>query len=125
MSDHVDDLDAELADDGEEIRLRRVIGTTTQSNVDVDVIAAVRGLNPDELVGSITQDELMCIFSPTQINRAQWPGGQPITATDDPRVPSKNRGDKAYVRGKWRTVQWGVGKYPHGELVRIEMRVSG
>jgi hypothetical protein len=118
-------LDDALEAEGEDIKLRRVVGTVNQQNVDCDVRAGVRSPRADELVGAITQDDLFCILSPTQINRAQWPGGQPVTLTEDPRIPSKNRGDRAYVRGKWRTVQWGQGFYPQGQLVRIEMRVLG
>jgi hypothetical protein len=124
-SDAIQALDDALSDEGEDIILRRVVGTTNQQNVDCDCRSAVRSPSAEELVGGITQDDLFCILSPTQINNRQWPGGQPITATDDPRIPSKNRGDKAYVRGRWRAVQWGQGFYPQGELVRIEMRVLG
>lgn len=119
-------LDAGLVKAGEDIALRRVVGTVNQVNVDcLGIPAAVREPTDEELVAGITQETLVCSFSPTRINRAQWPGGQPPTVTDDPRIPSKNRGDKAYVRGRWRAVQWGQGFYPQGELVRIEMRVTG
>lgn len=126
-SDAIRALDDALDDEGEDVILRRVVGTlpATQQFIDVRCRAAVRSPTAEELVGSITQDDLFCILSPTQINNRQWPGGQPITATEDPRIPSKNRGDKAYVRGKWRAVQWGQGFYPQGELVRIEFRVLG
>lgn len=120
-------LDDALADEGEDIILRRVVGTllATQQNVDCPCRAGVRAPSAEELTAGITQDNLFCILSPTQLNERQWPGGQPPTVTDDPRIPSKNRGDKAYVRGRWRAVQWGQGFYPQGELVRIEMRVLG
>lgn len=121
-------LDGALAspDGGEDIKVRRIVGTTNQVNVDCGPLrAAVRSPTSNELIAGISQDELFCIFSPTAINKAQWPGGQPPSVTDDPRVPSKNRGDKAYVRGRWRAVQWSQGFYPGGELVRIEMRVLG
>lgn len=125
MNAFVTALDGANAMAGEDIKLRRVVGTSNQVNVDVEVRATVRSPNAQELAGGISQDELFCIFSPTEIDRAQWPGGQPPTVVDDPRVPSKNRGDKAYVRGRWRAVQWGQGFYPGGELCRIEMRVLG
>lgn len=124
-SDAIGALDDALADEGEDIILRRVVGTATQQNVDCSCRAAVRSPLAEELVGGIGQNDLFCILSPTQINEQQWPGGQPLTVTEDPRIPSKNRGDKAYVRGAWRAVQWGQGFYPQGELVRIEMRVLG
>jgi hypothetical protein len=121
-------LDGALAAQGdvEKIKLRRVVGTTNQIFVDSpDIPARVNSPTSQDLIAGIQQDELICIFSPTQIIQAQWPGGQPPTVTDDPRIPSKNRGDKAFVRGRWRAVQWGQGFYPGGDLVRIEMRVMG
>lgn len=128
MSDvagHIAALDDALADEGEDIILRRVVGAANQVNVDVAVRAGVRSPTTEELVAGITQDELFCIFSPTQIDAAQWPGGQSPTVIEDPRIPSKNRGDKAFIRNRWRAVQWGQGFYPQGSLVRIEMRVMG
>jgi hypothetical protein len=118
-------LDNGLLRAGEDIKLRRSVGTTNKANVDVDIRASVRSPTSAELLAGITQDELFCIFSPTEINRTQWPGGQLPGGTEDPRIPSKNRGDSAYVRGRWRAVQWGQGFYPGGELCRIEMRVLG
>lgn len=123
----ISELDQSLVVDGEDIKLRRVVGSSTaaQQFIDVDVRAHVRGPSESQLIAGLDQNTFVCILSPTQIDRAQWPGGQPPTVTDDPRIPSKNRGDKAYVRGRWRTVQWGQGFYPGGELVRIEMRILG
>lgn len=125
MSALIDALDSGLVVAGEDIKLRRSVGTTNKVNVDVDIVVAVRGPTSEELTAGITQDALFCIFSPTEINRAQWPGGQPVGGTEDPRVPNKNRGDSAYVRGRWRSVQWAQGFYPGGELCRIEIRVLG
>lgn len=130
MSDaagHIAALDEALADDaeGEDIILRRVVGATNQVKVDVKCRAGVRSPTSQELVAGITQDDLFCTLSPTQINAAQWPGGQPPSVTDDPRVPSKNRGDMAFVRKRWRAVQWAQSFHSHDELVRIDMRVLG
>lgn len=123
-------LDGALASNSEEITLRMVVGSkvATQQFIDCEGIrAAVRGTNAVELTAGIDQNALYCIFSPTQINGKQWPGGQPPGPQGrDPRIPSKNRGDKAYVRGMWRAVQWADGFYPTpDDLVRIEMRVLG
>lgn len=124
-------LDGALAENGsgngEWIKLRRVVGSSsaTQVFVDVDVRAHVGGPSESQLIAGIDQNTFVCIFSPTQINRAQWPGGQPPSVINDPRIPAKDRGDKAHIRGAWRAVQWGQGFYPGGELVRIEMRVLG
>jgi hypothetical protein len=125
MSALIAALDGGLVVAGEAIKLRRSVGTTNKANIDVDIRAAVRSPTDQELVAGIAQDELFCIFSPTEINNAQWPGGQPPGATEDARIPNKNKGDSAYVRGRWRAVQWGQGFYPGGELCRIEMRVLG
>jgi hypothetical protein len=122
---HIARLDRSLAKDGEDIILRRVVGTTNQQNTDVNVRAHVEGLSDKTLIAATSQLEFHCIFSPTEINAAQWPGGQPPNIVNDPRIPSKNRGDEAKVRGMWRSVMWGFGKYPGGELVRIEIRVLG
>lgn len=124
MSDLIDSLDRGLVRAGEDIKLRRTVGVTNKANVDVDCRAAVRSPTDKELAAGIMQDELFCIISPTQINEAQWPGGH-LPTTSDLRIPSKNLGDAAYVRGKWRTVEWAQGFYPGGELCRIEFRVAG
>ncbi len=117
-------LDSALTVNSEEIKLRRSVGTTNKVNVDVTLRAKVRSPTADEIVGAITQKSFVCIFSPTEINAAQWPGGQMPGGTEDPRIPNKDKGDTAYVRGRWREVERGEGLYPDG-LVRIEMWVLG
>lgn len=118
-----------LKEAGETIKLRRVVGASVQSQqaVDVECLAKVSGQSSDDLAGGVSQNELYCILSPSEINRAQWPGGMVVSATPglDPRIPSKTRGDKAFVRGRWRAVRWATGEYPKGELVVIKMRVEG
>ena len=123
------ELDKSLAEDGEDIILRRVIGSTNQAFIDVTCRAFVRGYAANELIGGITQKDSRVILSPTQINRTNWPGGQvppaPSAVNVDPRVPSKNRGDKCSIGGSFRAVEAGSGIYLDGELVRIDMRVLG
>lgn len=121
-------LDNGLTVDGEEIKLRRVVGTgNNQQFVDVEVTARVTGISAQELVGTTSENEFYCIFSPTGINAAAWPGAMPVLPTPsvDPRIPSKTRGDFAFVRGIWRAVLWAAGEYPLGTLVRVNMRVQG
>lgn len=129
MSTHsereIRELDKSLQEDGEDIVLRRVVGTTNRVFNDVTCRAFVRGYAPNELIAGITQQDSKVILSPTQINRAQWPGGQPPNTPGDPRIPSKNRGDKAIIAGKERTIESATGIPIDGELVRIEMRVLG
>lgn len=127
MSDYVAALDGALADAGEDIILRRTVGTgAAAANVDVTVRASVRAFAPDELVGAILQSDSMAIISPTQIIAAQWPGGQPTSAAihrADPRVPKV--GDKAIIQGRIRNVTFVEPILVAGELVRIELTVAG
>jgi hypothetical protein len=123
--EYIASLDRDLAGVGETITLRRVVGSKNQQYVDVDCVAKVVGQGEKDLVGTLAQDELYCILSPTQINQRQWPGGQAATAGRDPRVPDKSRGDLAKVRGAWRAVEWAEGIFPQGVLVRVNMRVKG
>jgi hypothetical protein len=125
MSDLIADLDRGNAIAGEDIRLRRSVGVTNKAVVDVAIRAAVRSPTDKQLAAGFVQSDFFCIFSPTEINEAQWPGGHLPSITTDLRIPSKNLGDQAYIRGAWRTVEWGQGFYPGGELCRIEMRTSG
>jgi len=124
MSDLVASLDNSLITAGEDIKLRRSVGVTNKANVDVDIRSRVLSPTSAQLVGDVQEDDLFCIFSPTEINAKQWPGGHAPTDSDL-RIPSKTMGDTAYVRGRWRAVQWAQGFYPGGELCRIEMRVRG
>jgi hypothetical protein len=100
------ELDKSLAEDGEDIILRRVVGSspTTQQFIDVTCRAFVRGYAAEDLIASITQRQRRVILSPTQINRAQWPGGQALSVVNDPRIPSKNRGDKCIILSDRATV---------------------
>lgn len=123
-ADLIASLDSALVNGGEDIKLRRSVGVTNKSSVTVDLRASVRSPTDKQLAAGFVQSDFFCIFSPTEINAAQWPGGG-LPTTIDLRVPSKNLGDQAYIRGAWRTVEWGQGFYPGGELCRIEMRVSG
>lgn len=123
MTPEIAALDRALARAGELIVLRRMTGTTPQTWFDVKCRALVRGYKPEELIGSITQTDSLVILSPTEIDRAQWPGGVAPTTTTDPRIPKK--GDKAVIRGATRNVEAVGPIYVRGELVRIEMRVIG
>ncbi|MES5483576.1 hypothetical protein QMZ05_12530 [Bradyrhizobium sp. INPA03-11B] len=125
MSDLIQALDEALAEAGEPIRLRRTVGTQNRASSIVDIQARVNSPTARQMVGTVTQDDLFCIFSPTEINNAQWPGGHDPSSAQDVRIPSKTLGDSVFVRGRWRDVEWAQGFYPGGELCRIEVRVSG
>ena len=120
------ELDKSLAIDGEDIVLRRVVGTTNQVNIDVGCRAFVRFLQAEELVGSLIQSDMKVILSPTEITRAQWPGGQPVSSAphqSDPRVPRNS--DKIVVQGKVRMVSFPKPILVDGVLVRIELLATG
>lgn len=117
-------LDAALAANGQDIRLVRLTGTQ-QIPYEVTCRAVVRGYQPSELVGGISQQDSMVILSPTEIDRYGWPGPAPSPAAvgADRRVPRK--GDRAVINGVPRAVEAGAGIYVGDELVRIELHVKG
>ena len=123
-ADMIADLDAELAADGESIKLRRM--DNGEMAQEVTCQALVRGYAASELVGGITVKDSRVILSPTEISAANWQsfvlvGG--ATSSQDARVPMK--GNKAEIAGKERNVEAGGGTYAAGQLVRIEIRVLG
>lgn len=127
-ANEIAELDAALAEDGEDIVLRRVKGSSlaTQVNVDVTCRAFVRGYAPNELVGSITQQDVKVILSTTQIDAADWPADEAdSTSPIDPRVPRKNRGDKCVIAGRVLSVESAKGILIDGTLIRIDMQCRG
>lgn len=128
MSDFIASLDEALSEVGEDVILRRIVGTGAAAvNVDVTVRASVRrDATATELVGTLSQGEDVVIISPTQITTAQWPGGQPAsnaTHQADPRVPLVN--DTLIIQGRPRKVKQVKPIVIDGELVRIEMVAAG
>lgn len=123
MTPEIAALDRAVARTGETIILRRTTGTNPQTWIDVELMAVVRGYKPVELVGGLAQTDAFVALSPTDINRAQWPGGQSPSATGDARVPRK--GDRVVMQGRARNVETVAPIYVRGELVRVEMRVIG
>jgi len=130
MSDLIGSLDDALSERGEDIILRRVVGTAPNTaNVDVTCRARVDALTTEQLNAGILASDLNVIISPTQINNAQWPGGN-IPALPpfnvDQRIPREGGPDKVLLRGKpVKTVAFCDAKIINGELVRINMRVTG
>jgi hypothetical protein len=125
MNDLVAALDRGNAIAGEDIKLRRSVGVTNKAYTSVDIRAAVRSPTDKQLAAGFAQSDFFCIFSPTEIDAAQWPGGHSTSVTSDLRIPSKNLGDEMFIRGGWRKVEWGQGFYPGGSLCRIEVRALG
>ena len=129
MNDYVRSLDAHLAVSGENIILRRIVGASqaTQVNIDVTVRANVRLVKgPDELVNGIGQDDLRIIISPTQIANAQWPGGGIDAAAPfnvDRSLPKRN--DRVIVKGRMYTVENVNPLAVENVVVRIVMITKG
>ena len=122
------DLELMLRLHGQDVILRRTVGTTNQTSVDCTCRAMVRGYKPDQLSDSIMQGDTQVIISATDINRTQWPGGLPITsppATTDPRIPRSGGSDKVVIEGRARTIMAAEPIYIAGDLVRINLQVRG
>lgn len=117
-------LDDSLSRRGGDATLRRMFGTQ-QIPVDVTVRVHLRGYDPSELVGLITQQDQKFILSPTQINVAQWPGATVPQAPppNDKRIPKLND-ILVTTRGKL-AVQAASGIYEGDVLLRIEGRARG
>lgn len=115
MADHVADLDAALAEDGEDVILRR------SSFGDLTVRAFVRAVSPEQLAAGVKQDNSNVIISPTEIIAAGWPGT--VSETEDTRVPKLS--DKLVIAGRVRQIEFVAPIYVAGELVRMDIRVTG
>lgn len=109
------DLDAELAEDGQTVKLRP--GSTTTGEVACK--AFVRGFQPSELIGGLTQQHSKVVLSPT--DTAGFASG--AAAPLDGRVPKV--GNYVVIAGKPRKVAAGTGIYMADVLVRIEATVEG
>ena len=123
--DELSELDAALAADGQDVVLRRVVGTSSPVNYDCVCRAFVRGYTPQEMAGMIIQGDSKVIISSTQIDANAWPGDA-IPASEaslDRRVP--RRGDKLVVAGRVRNIENASPIYIGNVLVRVDMQVRG
>jgi hypothetical protein len=77
---------------GQPVNLQRLTGTTTQVRHEVVCRAVVRGYEPVQLIGSITQGDREVAITNTEIADAQWPG------------PPRN-GDRCIIDGRTTTIQ--------------------
>lgn len=117
------DLDESLGEVGESVTLRRTFGTELMP-IDVVCRTVLRGYQPQELVGEITQQDQNFILSPTEINNARWPGYFSTQSIGvDARIPRKN--DVIISTRGNLSVQAAAGIYINNVLVRIEGRVRG
>lgn len=120
-------LDRALADAGEEVVLRRIVGTAPNTvNIDVACRALVRTfrLRTEQLASGISQSDWLLTLSPSEIATAQWPGGTPVGgSTVDPTIPAKL--DRVVLHGVPRTINQVDPIYVEGVLVRLDMHVLG
>ena len=120
------DLDQMLRTDGQQIILRRTVGTTNRASVDCTCWASVRGYQPQELAGAVIQGDSAVVISGSDIIAAQWPGGEPITSPPtgtDPRVP--RAGDFVIIQGKTRAIVSAAPIYVGDDLVRVNIQARG
>lgn len=110
-------LDAGLADNGESVRLMRIVGGVPIAQA--SCLAIMRGYKATDVIpqSNITQQDQLAIFSPTMLLAANWPtvGASPVPRSGD-RIIS-NRGPLAVMAA--------VGFYVQDILVRIEAQVRG
>ncbi|MGJ4893774.1 hypothetical protein ACQR2B_06620 [Bradyrhizobium oligotrophicum] len=129
MSDLIAALDRALADRGEDFVLRRVTGSgASVTNTDVTCRGRIDAVTVEQVAAGIKASDLNVILSPTQINAAGWPGTTdptPAPFNVDPRIPRENGADKVIIRGVLRQILFCKPFFVGGELVRIELRVSG
>lgn len=122
------DLDSFLAEVGQDIVLRRVVGQGgTKTNVDVDVRAAVASnrLEEKEGAGASTRPILNIVISPTQIKKKQWMGFARPTV-DDPNPTYPRKFDQLRIDNVWRDIDWPVDSRSVGNtVVRFDIRVTG
>lgn len=102
-------LDRAIAKNGQTVTLRR--GTTTAPVAIVTVKAHVRGYDPEELIGGITQKDSRVVLSPSVLKA--WPGGM------------LTEGDWITIDGRVRSIVAAVPVKMNDVLVRIELQVKG
>lgn len=106
-------LDRAIAKNGQTVTLRR--GTAVAPVATATVKAHVRGYDPDELVGGITQKDSKAILSPNGLEN--WPGGMLVGGGSD--------ADWIRIDGRWRTILAAIPVKMNDVLVRIELQVKG
>ena len=101
-----------IAHFGQPVTLQRLTGTTTQVRHDVVCQAIVRGYEPVQLIGGITQGDRQVAISNAEIARAQWPG------------PLRN-GDRCVIDGRTTTIQACDTRRLRNEVVLHLIQVRG
>ena len=114
-------LDEALVRAGEDILIRRQVNGVP---VDVTCRAAVRGVRPEQIVGTIAATDLQIVISPTQILAMPWPDATPpVAGQADPHIPRIT--DIAVIKGKQRQVKFSDPIFVGGEWVRCNLIVAG
>lgn len=127
MTAEIAALDNALQRAGEDVVLRRFAGKAPNAvNVDVTVRATVRTVSADQVVGTIVQNDLNVVISPSQIMAGQWPGGLrdgAVQSAADPRIPRAT--DFMVIQGRQRQVRVSKPIFVGGVWVRTDMVVAG
>lgn len=119
-------LDDALEAAGDQITLRRLVGTANQVPFSATLPAHPRGYRASEMVSGVQQGDTRVIISPTHIEASGWPGASPARLGDeglDRRVPRK--GDEVWIQGRKRAVESCDPIYMAGVLVRLILQVRG
>lgn len=127
MTAEIAALDDALERAGEDVVLRRFAGKApNQVSVDVTVRAVVRTVSADQVVGTIVQNDLNVVISPSQIIAAQWPGGLrdgAVQSAAAPRIPRAT--DKIVIQGRERQIRIAKPIFVGGVWVRCDLVVAG
>ncbi len=127
MTAEIAALDNTLLRAGEDVVLRRVAGKSPNAvNVDVTVRAVARTVSADQVVGTIAQNDLNVVISPSQIIAGQWPGGLrdgAVQSATDPRIPRTT--DFMVIQGRQRQVRVSKPIFVGGVWVRTDIVVAG
>lgn len=107
-ADAISDLDAEMAETGQAVTLRRIVPNAPA--IERPSRAFVRGYRPDELVGGINQGDTLVALSPTNL---------PAEFAD------LRRNDRVIIEGRVRNVEYVDPVRINGTLVRINALVRG
>jgi hypothetical protein len=124
-------LNRRLEKRGEPVWFERFSGTgVNRPSVRAKVPAIVRALTVEQLIGSITQQNLFVIISPTHLLvDKKWPGGitpkvqGSVIELSDSRMPISS--DNLYCRGQARSIQNVKAVFDKDECIRIEINVLG
>lgn len=135
MNHHLVRLDRWIARHGEPMELVRTVGTSTRTTNRVNCRGIVKTFGVEQLIGGLTQTNYLVILSPTDLRKAQWPGGRGPATVAGGNLPSGTTPPKDYVipmisdsvvfRNKSNAIGTVNAIYDGDELIRIELKVTG